>query len=136
MTPVDYVARAIVQIMLGAGDACGNYHYFNPHTLSTHDAVLAMQEAGFPVREVEYAQWRNALLTALSNGTGNALEPFAGLFPEHWPSTQNPTYFDCSATEATVAPLGTRCPPADRTLLIRYLRFLQMRGFLPATGSP
>ncbi len=133
MTPVDYVARAIVQITLGAGDPCGNFHYFNPHTLPTHDAILAMQEAGFPVREVEYTQWRGALLTALSNGTGNALEPFAGLFPEQWPSNENPTYFDCSATEATVAPLGTFCPPADRALLVRYLRFLQMRGFLPAT---
>lgn len=135
MTPVDYVARAIVQITLGAGDACGNYHYFNPNTLSTHDAVVAMQEAGFPVREVEYPQWRCAMLAALSSGIGNALEPFAGLFPEHWPSTPNPTFFDCSATEATVAPLGTICPPADRTLLIRYLRFLQTRGLLPATGS-
>lgn len=133
MTPVDYVARAIVQIMLGAGEPCGNYHYFNPHTLPTHDAILAMQEAGFPVREVEYTQWRGALLTALSNGIGNALEPFAGLFPEQWPSNENPTYFDCSATESTVAPLGTSCPPADRALLVRYLRFLQMRGFLPAT---
>jgi len=129
MAPVDYVGRSIVRLALGAGDANGNFHFFNPQRLPIPAAVAALRAAGYPLREVEYRQWRSALLAAAAVSRDNALAVFAGLFPEH-PDAREPR-FDCSATANAVAPFGLECPPADEALFAVYLRFLQSRGFLP-----
>ncbi len=147
MTPVDYVARTIVRVLLGAGDANGNYHYFNPHTLPVTEAVAAIRERVCPIEEVDYREWRRALMASIAAGEDNALKPFAGLFAEVTDATDDSTadatngdpmripVFDCSATEAIGAPWGERCLPADRALFERYLRFLQSRGALPSTAA-
>lgn len=148
MTPVDYVARTIVRVLLGAGDANGNYHYFNPHTLPVTEAVAAIREHVCPIEEVDYRQWRQALMASIAAGEDNALKPFAGLFAEAPDPTQSQStadaadddaqripVFDCTATEAIGAPWGERCLPADRALFERYLRFLQARGALPAAAE-
>lgn len=131
MAPVDYVGRAIVRLALGAGDANGNFHFFNPQRLPVSDVVAALREAGYPVEEVPYLQWRAALQAAAATSRDNALAPFSGLFPEHY-DVREPE-FDCSATTGAVAPFGLTCPPADRDLFAVYLRFLRARGVLPAT---
>ncbi len=146
MTPVDYVARTVVRVLLGAGDANGNYHYFNPHTLPVTEAVAAIRERVCPIEEVDYRQWRQALMASIAAGEDNALKPFAGLFAEAPDPTQAAAdttdddvqripVFDCTATEAIGAPWGERCLPADRALFERYLRFLQSRGALPAIAA-
>ncbi len=137
MTPVDHVARAIVRIMLGVGDANGQYHYYNPHTLPISEAVAAIRDTVGPIDEVDYPRWREALLAAVAAGSDNPLKPFAGLFPERVEAGDGPQMpaFDCSATEAALAPWHERCPPADRALFVRYLRFLQRCGALPATAG-
>jgi myxalamid-type nonribosomal peptide synthetase MxaA len=136
MTPVDYVARTIVRVMLGAGDPNGQYHYFNPRTLPITDAVATIREFGLPMEEVSYPQWREALLAAVAAGEDNALKPFAGMFHEATGSDDRENdlqmpRFDCGATEAVAARFGIHCLPADRALFARYLKFLQSRGALP-----
>jgi thioester reductase-like protein len=131
MAPVDYVARSIVRLALGAGDANGNFHFFNPRRLPTSDVAAALREAGHAVEEVPYLQWRAALQAATATSRENALAPFSGLFPEHYDMSE--PEFDCSATTGAVEPFGLTCPPADRELFAVYLRFLRERGVLPAT---
>ena len=142
MTPVDYVARAVVAVLLGAGDASGNYHYFNARTLAVTEAVAAIRDAGLPIEHVPYDEWRSALMAAVAAEADNPLRPFAGLFPERAApqegaeqgEPQEMPRFDCSATEAAVAAMAGECPPADRALFDRYLRFLQQAGALPVAG--
>lgn len=135
MTPVDYVARAVVAVLLGAGDANGNYHYFNARTLPVTDAVATIDEAGWPIAHVPYGEWRQALMQAAVEGSDNPLRPFAGLFPEALGDDVQMPDFDCTATEAAVEALAGACPPADRALFGRYLAFLHEVGALPATGG-
>ena len=146
MTPVDYVARTIVRVTLGAGDANGNYHYFNPHTLPVTEAVAAIRARVCPIEEVDYREWRRALMASIAAGEDNALKPFAGLFAEAPDPTQSTAeaadgevlripVFDCSATEAIGVPCGEHCLPADRALFERYLHFLQSRGALPSIAA-
>jgi len=130
MAPVDFVGRAIVRLALGAGDTNGAFHFFNPRRLPIAAAIDELRAAGLALREVEYGEWRAALLQATAVSRDNALAPFAGLFPEN-PDAREPE-FDCSATYRAVEPFGIVCPPADRRLFATYLRFLQARSFLPA----
>jgi myxalamid-type nonribosomal peptide synthetase MxaA len=129
MAPVDYVGRSIVRLALGAGDANGNFHFFNPRRLPIPTAVGVLRANGFALTEVDYPQWRAALLAATAVSRDNALSAFAGLFPEQ-PDPREPQ-FDCSATANAVEPFGLACPAADNALFAVYLRFLQERGFLP-----
>jgi myxalamid-type nonribosomal peptide synthetase MxaA len=139
MTPVDYVARTVVKVLLGAGGANDNYHYFNPRTLPATVAVAAMRDRIGGIDAVPYAQWRRALLDAVASGADNALKPFAGLFPEESGEPREPgadmPLFDCSATEAVAASFGEHCPAADRVLFERYLDFLQSSGALPCNAT-
>lgn len=130
MAPVDYVGRAIVRIALGADDPSGNFHFYNARRLPITDAVDALREQGFPLREVPYAEWRSALLSASAASRENALAPFAGLFP-NIPDPREPR-FDCSRTEQAVEAHGLTLPPADTTLFATGVRFLKACGFLPA----
>lgn len=140
MTPVDYVARAVVAVLLGAGDANGNYHYFNARTLPVTDAVAGIRDAGYPIAHVPYAEWQRALMAAVLAEADNPLRPFAGLFPEQVADEadaerEEMPRFDCSATEAAVMALAGECPPADRALFDRYLGFLKDVGALPPGGA-
>ncbi|OFA07178.1 non-ribosomal peptide synthetase [Duganella sp. HH101] len=130
MAPVDYVSRAIVQLALGAGDQNGNFHFLNPHRMSLGELVATLRAAGYALDQADYGTWRTALQDAAAKSRDNALATFAPLFPEQV-DPREPA-FDCSATMGAVAPLGTVCPPADRTLLETYIGFMQQRGFLPA----
>ncbi|GAB3390087.1 non-ribosomal peptide synthetase [Lysobacter fragariae] len=134
MAPVDYVGRAIVRIALGAGDANGNFHFFNPHRLSLPDAIVAIRAAGHALDEVPYEQWREALVATSSTSRENALTPFAGMFPaQEWDPAE--PAFDCSASRDAVEPLGLTCPPADQSLFSLYLRYLHERGALPTPAA-
>jgi len=133
MTPVDHVGRAIVRLALGAGDANGNFHFFNAHRLPVADAVAALRDAGHAVEEVPYLQWRAALQAATAQSRENALAPFAGLFPESYDARE--PEFDCSTTARAIEPFGLICPPADRDLFAVYLRFLHERGVLPTPAE-
>ena len=130
MAPVDYVGRSIVRIALGAGDANGNFHFYNRRRLPIPTAVATLREAGLALEEIDYFEWRRELLANAAVSRDNALAPFAGLFPAN-PDPREPS-FDCSATTRAVEPLGLICPPADAALLRLYVRFLQSRDFFPA----
>ncbi|MBJ7310430.1 non-ribosomal peptide synthetase [Rugamonas sp. CCM 8940] len=132
MAPVDYVSRAIVQLALGAGAADGNFHLLNPQRMAVDDLLACLRDAGHAVAPTDYASWRLALLAATTNSRDNALASFAAMFPPAERIDAREPRFDCGATMAAVAPLGTVCPPADRNLMATYLRYMQARGFLPA----
>lgn len=129
MAPVDYVSRAIVKLALGAGDENGNFHFYNTQRLPITKAAEVMREAGLDFEEIDYQQWRSALLENANASRDNALAPFAGLFPQH-PDAREPK-FDCSATENAIAPFGIHCPAADKQLFATYIKFLLAREFLP-----
>ncbi|SFM26657.1 non-ribosomal peptide synthetase [Rugamonas rubra] len=136
MAPVDYVSRAIVQLALGAGPADGNFHFLNPRRMSLDELLDCLRAAGHAVAPTDYASWRTALLAATADSRDNALAGFAALFPAAERIDAREPRFDCGATMAAVAPLGTVCPPADRTLMATYLRHMRARGFLPAPAAP
>ena len=92
------------------------------------DLDVSEELVGFAIEEVDYRQWRTALLAAAAVSRDNALSVFAGLFPED--SDSREPKFDCSATAAAVEPFGLQCPPADAALFTVHLRFLQACGFL------
>jgi len=130
MTPVDFLAAAIVRLALDPNARNGTYHFFNNRTMPLARFADALRAKGFAIESVPYATWRRALVEAIGRGDDNALAPFIALFPEEDDSRE--PRFDTAHTDDTLAALGLVCPAADEALVSTYLDFFIARGFLPA----
>ncbi len=126
MTPVDFVAQAIVALTR-RGPASGRaYHLVNiERSLSYRQLGAALRRAGVDTRPASYSEFRAALLAdGRARGPGaNALLPLRAYFPAGgfalrmgpWPSDR---------TRAELDALGVRCPAIDDAMIARYLQAL------------
>jgi fatty acid CoA ligase FadD9 len=124
MTPVDYVSRAIVALLLDAPGGGGAHHLCNVDQSMTYAELgRALIEAGAQCEPADYATFRAAAVQPKDS----PLRPLAAYFPESgfslgtgpWPS---------SATRARLATLSVRCPVIDAPLIARYLDGLRHLG--------
>jgi thioester reductase-like protein len=124
MTPVDYVSRAIVALLLDAPGGGGAHHLCNVDQSMTYAELgRALIEAGAQCEPADYATFRAAAVLPKDS----PLRPLAAYFPESafslgtgpWPS---------SATRARLASLSVRCPVIDAPLIARYLAGLRHLG--------
>ncbi|MFE0152287.1 amino acid adenylation domain-containing protein [Nonomuraea sp. NPDC059007] len=129
MTPVDHVAAAIIH--LARTGATGDFHYYNPHTLSSAHIVAGLRERGLPLRLVPGAGWRAEVRARLAAGEPLPVAAYPRSFTEYG-QAKGPG-FDCSRTERVLAEAGLTCPPAS-ALLDGLLTHLIAAGELDVTG--
>lgn len=137
MTPVDYVSQAIVALSRQKESFGKAFHLHNPASISTGDLVACVNEAGYPVRQVTYAEWRAALERAAEQAGENPLIPFLSLFPQRITEeqasqgeSQPRVVFDRANTLRGLAGTSITCPPADTRLIATYLSYFERVGFL------
>ena len=82
LTPADYVSRAIVALSRRKASLGQAFHLFNPATISISDVVARMNAFGYAVRQTTYDAWLGELVRVTEEESGNALVPFAPLFPK------------------------------------------------------
>jgi hypothetical protein len=93
---------------------------------------------GYAVETVPFEEWDARLAAALSNGSDNALAPFApllawgraGASSSNTPLPRDPR-FDDTRTRAGLEGSGIACPPLDDDLLRTLFDWLVGTGFLP-----
>ena len=98
-------------------------------TITFAALAAALRAYGYPVRLLPYPRWRAALLAR----PDVPLAPFTPLFGAGTPRRTQPD-FDCSSTEAALAPAGLVCPPADERLIHTYLDWCVRQGLLDRPG--
>jgi nucleoside-diphosphate-sugar epimerase len=87
MTPVDWVAEAVLRISTRADSIGRAFHLVDPTQKTTMNQVASFVASfGFPLRTaLPYREWKGELYRATSTSTENALTPlrhyFAGGFP-------------------------------------------------------
>ncbi|WP_442932468.1 non-ribosomal peptide synthetase family protein [Micromonospora sp. NBC_01699] len=135
LAPVDYVAAAIGHLSRRADTAGRAFHFYNPRTIGYDTIVEVLRERGYPVRSLPYERWYAEVVEATQRSAEIALGPFLAGLPPTMNPREHPT-FDCTATEQAVASAGIHCPPADATLLRRYIDFLTRTGFLNPPPTP
>lgn len=122
MTPVDYVSRAVVALLMVAPPRGETSHLCNvEHSMSYAEIGRALIEAGIHCSPLGYAAFRSAAVEP----KGSPLRPLAAYFPENgfalgtgpWPS---------NVTRARLDALSVRCPPVDAPLIARYLAGLSI----------
>jgi 5-hydroxydodecatetraenal polyketide synthase CpkC len=135
MSPVDYVAAAIVELSRQP-DACTRaaYHVVNPQYYFWQRLFALMRGWGYTLEPVPYREWRRRL----ARSADNALKPLIALFPvppdegddgsvQRWAAAP-PVH--CDRAQAALAGTGVTCPPLVDALWARYFEFFVRAGYL------
>ena len=136
LTPVDYVARAIVELSLMPGSLGRAFNLVNEDATSFGELVGFVREYGYDVDLVPLAAWKERLFAA---DPSNALKPLEPLFKDEGQggaggiterlSRAGATISVAEATRA-LSPLGVRCPAVDARLLATYFDHFVAAGYL------
>ena len=140
LTPVDFVARAIVHIAFQSAAAGHGFNLLNKHLLAVGQISALLRRAGYRVQTVPYEEWC-ARLTACAPEE-NVLRVLSCLFTapqaageslvERFGARQ--ARFDTAWADRLLAGSGIACPPVSVSLLRTYLRHFQAEGQLPRPG--
>ncbi|QKV90514.1 thioester reductase domain-containing protein [Streptomyces sp. NA02950] len=129
MTPIDYVASALVAIATRAKPLGINYHLVNRRTLpfATLAEVLSHR---YPVRTVPVDQWWEALRASYGERE-NELHPVMDVVEAFVVGGEEAVDYDDENARAALTGTGITCPPLDERLLDTYLGWMTRTGYLP-----
>jgi len=135
ITPVDYVAKAIVHLS-GRADALGRtFHLTNPEPKHTSWLMDWLHLSGYGFDLAKLDEWRSKLLGD-PGFTKNALYPYATVLDDLHDVHLNFPEFDSRQTQAMLEGTGIRCPKIDDALLSTYLSFFVDVGFMIPPQRP
>ena len=128
--PVDYVARALVYLMIQPESLGRVFHLCNPDAMNALEAYAWFRERGYQFDIVPFDQWRRQILEdpALKD---NALYPFAPLLEEFGDHSMQLPDWRTEQTFRALEGSGIRCSPLDGDLLATYVDHFLRTGFLP-----
>lgn len=150
LTPVDYAVGAIVHLSSQPESLGKTFHLFNPQPTPWREVVNSVISLGYPLKQLDYQQWRKDLLTTVERSPDHPLFPLISTFDApHKPSNSirgtgvhesetlhNDTEesinqkLEASNTNAGLAGTSIVCPKCDRQLLSTYFSYLANQGFL------
>lgn len=133
MTPVDWVADAIVHISRKPGLHGRAFHVLNPTVLQERTFVEMSETYGYDVEHVTFAQWRDRVVAQasdLTDETAGALAPFlTGAMPlDDWPEGD----IDTRNVREALADTDIACHPIDEDLVAAYYDHFVSTGFMPS----
>ncbi|HEY5836180.1 thioester reductase domain-containing protein, partial [Streptomyces sp.] len=134
MTPVDYVARALVRISREEHRFGATYHLVNRHRMRFRDLVAVMAARGWRIETVATDTWWAALRASFAGqdaAQDNALHPVMEVVEEFVVGGEEAIDYDAARAEHALLAAGISCPPLDRALLDTYFDWLIHTGYLP-----
>jgi thioester reductase-like protein len=139
VTPVDYVAKALVELSLQPESANREFHLTNPIPMRTSALNEWMQQSNLELEMVSYDEWRDRLLK-MGNELGigdirmltDVLGPRAlGDDDSH---AVHPRFDSQRAQEALLAS-SVSCPVPDTRLFDAYLGFMRRMKLIPSPDA-
>jgi len=135
LTPVDYVAQAMVALISKPEAINGAYLLTNPSPLKTLEFAQWMQENQVGLDVVSYVEWRDRLVAfAAQVDDGGTIRPLIDILAprvldgDRDDATAVHPVFDAANTAAKLQGSAIECPPADMPLLSTYFEFLLKMG--------
>jgi len=138
LTPVDFVADAIVHIAFQQASVGHAFNLLNHKLMKLENIPALSLKAGYPVERISYEEWCERL-TACSPDE-NVLRVLACLFTDKKLAGEglverfgeHQAEFDTSNTDMLLSGSGITCPPVDEALMAVYLKHFESCGYLPA----
>jgi thioester reductase-like protein len=126
--PIDYVARAIVQVALERPADGGVFHLVDPVGVDWRQIITWTARAGYPLDAIDFVDWKRRV-DAVPGGF--ALGPF---FTEGKFDQVVLPRFDTTRLEQALAGTGIACPSHGYEEFHLSLQHFARRGFLPPPG--
>lgn len=128
ITPVDYVAQAMVALSLqpiGRGQA---YHLLNPDFIPWNQLITWIKELGYPIQQIEHDQWLAQLQALVQAQPNHSLQPLLALAPAEAAETNSyDQHYDQTNSQAGLAQTTIQQPIVDRALLQQFLAQLSQQ---------
>jgi amino acid adenylation domain-containing protein/thioester reductase-like protein len=136
VTPVDYVAGALVHLSRQPGLQGKAFHLLSPKQITEPEFVSWLERYGYRGDRITFQEWCDRVIqraTELSDRTAGALAPFlSGALPlDRMPAA----HFDQSNVELGLRGSGISCPPMSEDLLRVYLDYFRDSGYLPVPAG-
>jgi thioester reductase-like protein len=133
LTPVDFVAAAIVRLSLNLTGSGRSYHLINPAAPGFSELLELTSACGYPVRLVPEAEWEKELLDGGLGVQQNPIAVYQFFIPRQVLSSllqeQSAEFFHNTLQD--LQGTGITCPPVDQARIRLYLQHLSSIGFLP-----
>jgi len=129
VTPVDYVASAVVHLSQRKESLGKAFHLVTMHPVPWNDLTDWLRRFGYPLRRLSFETWRAELLEVARQSPDNAMSPLVLFFLDEMPSLAM-RRFGCRNTLEGLVGSGITCPPASADLLATYLAYFAESGFL------
>ena len=136
LTPIDYVAKALVELSLHPESTGGDFHLTNPIPMQTRELTEWMRQSGLGVEVVPYGNWRDRLLAwgqQMGSDDMRILTDILGprAFAEDDAQAVHPRY-DTAKTRTGLAGSTIHCPRPDTKLFDTYLTYLRRMKLVEA----
>jgi amino acid adenylation domain-containing protein/thioester reductase-like protein len=132
MTPVDFVARAMLHISSNPDSYGGTYHLANPEPPSADAVFDLLEERGYPLERVPYDEWLHRI-DAAPPEEGTPGEIVGGAAPAAEELSDDNTYDDGN-TRRALGDDGPSRPAIDGDLLETYAAYFAEQGWIEASG--
>ena len=132
MTPVDFVAAAILKIAADPDAPCGTYHLANPNPSPAATVFDRLEDGGYTLERIPHEEWLRRLEAAPpGDGPGAVLR---GAAPGAEDLAGGNVYDDRN-TRRVLGEDGPRRPDVDGDLVLTYARYFAARGWAPEPSS-
>lgn len=133
LTPVDYVADAMVKLTIAEEDSGLIYHIINPELMELREAWRHLQSLGYPLQVCPYAEWRAELMGAKGNNVALLNRILTEVAPESVDGGSIPIRrLDGLWTQKILRELQVDSPPTNEKLLHKYINAMRQAQVLPS----
>jgi thioester reductase-like protein len=131
MTPVDFVAGAMLHIASDPDSYGGTYHLANPEPPPADDVFDLLEERGYALERVPYDEWLTRI-DAAPPEEGTPGEIVGGAAPAAEELRDDNTYDDGNTSRA-LGDAGPSRPAIDGDLLETYAAYFAEQGWIEAS---
>lgn len=139
LTPVDYVAQAIVALMLDPECYGKTFHLTNPDRKKYYQVINYLVEYGYRIRFVPFSEYLGLVKKgAFTNNGKKYTSKFISLteyFSSLFDGKSLCGTFDTTYTRSVLSRKGIQCPQANFELIKTYLDYAVADGFIPPPSS-
>ncbi|BBL79197.1 hypothetical protein RxyAA322_10510 [Rubrobacter xylanophilus] len=136
MTPVDFVAAALVHLAAAPGALGHTFHLANPDPPAAETVFGWLEEAGYPLERLAYPDWLRAWREAPrpDGPDGDAAVGILGGSGPEERELNDPNRYDDAVLRRFLRAGGPRRPEPNAALFAAYARYFEERGWIPATA--
>lgn len=139
ITPVDYVARAIVALMLDRDCFGKTFHLTNPDRAKYYEVMNLLVDYGYRLRFIEYSEYLDKFRKGKVLRSGTKYKSnFVSLmqyFENFFRGESICATFDTSYTESILRRKGVSCARVDFDLIKTYMDYAIGIGYISAPGD-